>query len=128
VEAFGVFEMKAGGLPFYAFCDYAHNTEADGGKDDGFLIGCQVGKTKKPGSWEFQYNYRELEDDCVVGALTDSDFNGGGTGGEGHQLKAGYQINKKAKLGVTYILSNDVNDASSEDTYRRLQVDFKMKF
>jgi hypothetical protein len=127
-EAFCLLETKAGDLPFYGYGHYAHNTAADSGKDTGWLVGCQLGKAKKPGSWQIAYNYRSLEDDAVVGALTDSDFNGGGTGGEGHVIGCAYQVNKAAQIACTYILSNDVDDSGGDDSYRRLQLDFKVKF
>ena len=127
-EAFCKFEMKAGGLPFSLYGNYVRNHEADSGKDTGWLAGCKLGKAKTPGSWELGYNYRELEADCVIGALTDSDFNGGGTGGQGHKFSAKYQVNKAAQLACTYFLTNDISDASSEDGYKRLQLDFIVKF
>jgi hypothetical protein len=49
-----------------------------------------VNKAKKQGSWNFRYNYREIEADAVLGTFSDSDFIGGGTDGKGHELNFGY--------------------------------------
>ena len=51
------------------------------------MAGATLGKAKDKGSWQFDYNYRDLEADAVVGAFSDSDFAGGGTGAEGHKLQ-----------------------------------------
>jgi len=61
-----------------------------------------VNKAKKPGSWNFRYNYREIEADAVLGTFSDSDFIGGGTDGKGHELNFGYQIGKGSKLAASY--------------------------
>jgi len=77
LEAFAQVDTELGGLPFSFYGDFVHNTEANtSGEDTGWLAGVKVGKAKKPGSWQFDYNYRDLEADAVVGVFTDSDFVG----------------------------------------------------
>ena len=124
-ELFGDVSFKAGSIPLTLFFDYVINTAADD-DDTGYLVGFKVGKTKEPGSWDFRYNYRELEADAVFAAFSDSDFSGGGTDGKGHQLNLGYQIAKGWKFALTYF----VNDKGLEDgkDYNRVQADLKFKF
>ena len=61
------------------------NDDADD-LDTGYLAGFKLGKAKSKGSWQFQYQYEDLEADATLGAITDSDFMGGGTDGEGHKF------------------------------------------
>ena len=127
-EAFLQFDTKAGQIPLSIYGDFVKNHAADSGKDTGWLAGFTLGKTKKPGSWKVGYNYREVEADAVVGAYNDSDFNGGGTGGEGHKVYAAYQLNKAMQFALTYFWNNKETDHGSDDSYRRLQADVKLKF
>lgn len=94
-------------------------------EDQGWLIGCKLNKAKKPGSWEFSYDYRDLEKDAVIGIFSDSDFIGGGTNGKGHRFGITYQLAKNLQAALTYFL-NERGD--NGDDYRRLQADLKFKF
>ena len=107
------------------YADYAINTEADS-EDTAYQFGTTLGKAKKPGSWALDYNYRVLEKDAVFGTFTDSDFNGGGTDGEGHRVQAKYQLAKNWQLSGTAIAS-EPNSAAGAD-YTRYQLDLKAKF
>ncbi|MBL7222989.1 MAG: putative porin [Candidatus Brocadiae bacterium] len=127
-EFFCVFETTAAGLPMALYGDYVNNTAATSGQDTGWLVGCTLGTAKAPGTWQLDYNYRRVENDAVIGAFTESDFHGGRTGGEGHKVTAAYQVNKAAQVALTYFLSNDEDESANNDNYRKLQVDFKVKF
>lgn len=124
-ELFGDVSFKAGSIPLALFFDYVINTAADD-DDTGYLVGFKVGKTKEPGSWDFRYNYRELEADAVFGTFSESDFKGGGTDGKGHQLNLGYQIGKGWKFALTYFVNDNGLDNSKD--YNRLQADMIFKF
>ena len=126
-EAFCQVDLQAGGLPLSLYGDFVHNRGAGSGKDTAWLLGATLGKAKEPGSWQVGYNYREVEADAVVGAFTESDFNGGGTGGEGHKLSAAYQLSKATQLAMTYYWTNSEGNGG-DDSYRRLELDFKVKF
>ena len=93
-EIFGEYGTKINGMPVSVFGSYVKNAVAATSMDTGWLIGFQLNKAKKPGSWQFKYNYRELEADAVLGAFTDSDFIGGGTDGKGHEFGFKYQFTK----------------------------------
>ena len=93
-------------IPFMIFADFAINSAAEDPQrlplatqntlgvphifpdenDFGWMVGFQLGKAKKPGSWQVRYDYRDLMPDAVLGALTDADFIGGGTNGSGHKI------------------------------------------
>lgn len=125
LELFAEYGTKLGSLPVMAYGNWVKNLSAADGEDTGWLIGCKVNKAKAPGSWEFGYNYRDLEADAVLGAFTDSDFIGGGTDGKGHKFGLKYQLNKGIQAGLTYFLNEAGAD---EEEYKRLQLDLIAKF
>lgn len=114
------------GVPVAFYGNYAVNQDADD-EDTAYLGGLRIGKTKEPGSVEFDYNYREVEADAVLGALTDSDFIGGGTDGKGHKVSVGVQLTKVLKGQVTYFM-NEIGLEGDGKDYDRLQVDVSGKF
>ncbi len=125
VELFAEAGTKIRELPVSLYGNYVTNCAADTGGDTGWLVGCTLNKAKDPGSWEFSYDYRDLEKDAVVGTFSDSDFIGGGTDGKGSRFGAAYQITKNVQTAVSYFLNErGLND----DAYRRLQVDLLLKF
>ena len=125
LEVFAEAKMKAGGYPVKVYGQYVVNGDADA-DDTGYLVGLGFGKAKEPGQVEFGYNYRELEKNAVVGALTDSDSFGGGTDGSGHKVTGKLKIAKNWDLGVAYFMQEAGMDSSKD--YDRLQVDMALKF
>lgn len=126
VEGFVAISAKAGDVPVKCYGNYVVNNDADE-DDTGYLVGVKVGKAKDPGTFELDYNYRELERDAVVGAFSDSDSFGGGTDGKGHKVSGKYQIAKNWKFGAAYFINELGLDGESTD-YNRLQVDLIAKF
>jgi type II secretory pathway pseudopilin PulG len=127
-EGFVEYGFKYADMPVSIFGNYAHNTVARTNEDDGWLIGFKLNKAKEPGSWDFRYNYRELEADAVLGAFTDSDFIGGGTNGRGHEFGFNYQLTENVQAGLTYFINERDRDGANDDDYRRLQADLMFKF
>jgi hypothetical protein len=125
-EAFAEFGTELMGLPIAVYGDWAKNMAASTGKDTGWLIGGRINKAKERGSWELSYDYRDLKTDAVLGAFTDSDFIGGGTGGKGHRFGFAYQLAKNVQAAVTYF-DNEIHRSTSID-YKRLQIDLNLKF
>jgi hypothetical protein len=123
-EAFGEYGFKVGKMPVAVFGDYAKNTLVHS-KGKGWLVGFKLNKAKEPGSWEFGYNYRDLEADAVLGAFSDSDFIGGGTDGKGHEVGVKYQLYKNIQAALSYFVNERDDD---NDDYRRLQADLIFKF
>jgi hypothetical protein len=114
-------------LPMTAYADYVENDDADD-LDTGYLAGIKLGKAKKQGSWQFQYQYQDLEADATFGLVTDSDFMGGGTDGEGHKFSGKYMLNDKWYLGATYFDGNTGVDLGDDADYQRLQLDTGFKY
>jgi len=110
------------------FENVVQNTVAGTGKDEGWLVGFNLNKAQAPGSWDFRYNYRDLEADAVLGPFSHSDFIGGGTDGLGHEFGLNYQLTKNIQAGLTYFLSKRDRGGSSGDSYRRFQDDLRFKF
>lgn len=113
--------------PFILFGDYANNDDADD-LEQGYVAGVKIGKAKKKGSWQFQYQYEKLEADATLGLVTDSDFMGGGTDGEGSKFSAKYMLNDSWYLGATYFDGNRGVDLGNDDDYQRLQLDTGIKY
>ncbi|MDD5328325.1 MAG: putative porin [Phycisphaerae bacterium] len=121
-EAFGEYGFTIADKPAALYGSYVKNVAAS---DTGWLLGGRFNKAKDPGTWEVNYNYRDLQPDAVLGAFNDSDFIGGGTDGKGHYFGFKYQLAKNLQAGLSYFL-NKVG--SNDDSYRRLQADLVLKF
>jgi len=139
LELFADVNFKLG-LPISFFADYVVNLAAEdtvndkvANKDTGYLVGFKIGKAKKVNSWDFRYNYRDIEADAVFAAFNDSDFIGGGTNGKGHELNFGYMISKGWKFAVAYFINevtrlNQTTGLEEDFDYERIQVDLKFQF
>lgn len=128
-EAFGEYATKFGSMPVSFYGTWIQNVNAATSEDTGWLIGTKINKASDPGTWELSYNYRDVEADATVGALSDSDFVGGGTDGKGHTFGAKYQVKKNVQAAVTYFHNEDrANSAGRSLDYRRLQADLIFKF
>ena len=117
----------AGDIPFGVYGSYSVNTEADA-NDTAYIVGLKVGKTKNPGDWDFDYNWRHIEKDSTLGIVSDSDSFGGGTDGEGHRVSVGYQVAKNLKANATYFIDQKAISKDAEVDYNRLQLDLAAKF
>jgi hypothetical protein len=125
VEGFAEYGTKIADYPVAVYGDAAHNTNAPNDKSDAWLIGTTFNKAKDPGSWQFSYNYRDIESDAVVGQFNDSDFNGGGTNARGHWFNFTYQLAKNFQTAVSYF---ENRNRTTDDKYRRIQADLIFKF
>jgi hypothetical protein len=128
VEGFVEYDFEYASMPVSIFGNVIQNTVASTSEDEGWLIGFKLNKCKAPGSWDFRWNYRDLEADAVLGAFSDSDFIGGGTDGKGHELGLNYQLTKNVQAGLTYFVNERDRGSGSDDDYRRLQADLQFKF
>lgn len=126
VQAFGELGIPVSGLPFKVFGDYVKNISANSSEDTGFLLGASLGKCKKARSWQVAYNYRELDADAVVGALTEGTFAGGGSNIKGHTLAFGYQLAKNVQLATSYFVAERTRSSTTD--HDMVLVDLKAKF
>ena len=115
-------------LPVAVFGDYVVNTEAvNDHEDTGWLVGATVNKARDAGSWQLEYDYREVKADAVVGQFNDSDFVGGGTGGKGHRVGFTYALTKNVLPAVNYYAAQYWG-RNDDKNYGRLQADIVFKF
>lgn len=126
-ESFVELGFKMGDIPVLFFGNYVTNIAEDVQENRGWLAGTTIGKCKKPHSCALRYNIRDLEADAVLGVFTDSDFNGGGTDGAGHEFGFNYQIAKRWKAGVSYFY-NERETLTDKKDYKRMQLDLALKF
>jgi hypothetical protein len=127
IELFAHFKTELSGRPLVLFADYVNNQDASD-YDTGWSAGAKLGKASAPGTWEIGYTYQDLEADATFAALTDSDFGGGGTDGEGHIVKGAIAVNKSWKIGLTYFSNSRNENLGTEQDYKRLQIDSAFKF
>lgn len=116
------FDLKLFGnlIPYVSvFGDYVVNLDPDD-DNQGFLIGFGVGhkKTSTPGQWQFKYLYRRLERDAWPDILPDSDFFGGATNAEGHELIAVVGVYKNISLGIDYYHTEEIEGDTEEDVFQ----------
>jgi len=126
-ELFGEVTHKLGNTPVKVMGDFVSNTAADS-LGTGWMVGVRVGKAKKPGNWQFRYMYKQVERDAVLGVLTDSDFLGGGTDGEGHEFGGAVKLAANTLFEFTYFINKIGVDAVNQVDFNRLQADIQLKF
>jgi len=126
-EFFGRGDFTVAGRPCMAFGELVKNEGAAGSDDTGYLIGAGIGKCKDPGSWQFVYNYRDLEADSLIGALTEVTFGGGGTDVKGHKFSLGHQLAKNIKLAANLMDAERTRSGSTKD-HQVLQLELNFKF
>mgnify|MGYP000901124421 CR=1 FL=1 len=125
VQVFGEAGLPLAGLPFSVFGELLVNTAAESDEDTGYLVGAGLGKCKDPGTWQVIYNYRDLEADAALAALTESTFAGGGTGLKGHKLSVGYQIAKNWNVVLCYMMAERVRAQTTDFDVFILDLNFK---
>jgi hypothetical protein len=120
-------QFKVFELPLSLYGEYVENDDADD-YETGYIAGVKLGKAKKRGTWQLQYQYEDLEADAVFGLVTDSDFAGGGTDGKGHRIAAKYAIDNHWSVGATYFDNKRGMDLGNNADYERLQLDTVFKY
>lgn len=108
------------------FGEYIYNPDPDE-DNDGYLAGIAIGnkKVSDKGQWQLKYMYRRLERDAWPDTFPDSDFFGGATNVEGHEMAAEYALFKNVTLGLDYYHSEEIDAKDEEDI---LQFDLVFKF
>jgi hypothetical protein len=129
LEAFAQLGFNLAGLPVAVFGDYVNNRDVDNygnGWSAGVLFGQQ--KINAKGAWQASYAYQKLQPDAVFGALTDSDFGGGGTDNQGYVLRGAYAITDRVNTAFSYFINTIGVDAGTEQYYDRLQLDLNFVY
>jgi hypothetical protein len=89
----------------------------DARQTDGVAGQLAFGGNKKKGEWQVAYQYKYLEADAVLDALTDSDWGtDGGTDRKGHVFKASYNLQEWWQLGFTALLTQKISDRTGANT------------
>ena len=105
------------------YFNFASNVPAG---DCAYLIGVLSGRLKNPGDLLVNYSYRKIEKDAVIGAITDSDFIGGGTNGKGHKISMAYLAVENTTVSLSHFLAE--KDLVAKSHYQRTQLDLNYKF
>jgi hypothetical protein len=120
LEGFAQLDLDNDIAPVKVYGDYIVNTASEVEEDTAWLVGAGTGY-KRLG---FDYSYREIDADAIIGVLADSDFSEGGTGGKGHKFKLKYKLLSNWTAGLTYFVTED---AGGTDV-NTLQADLVVKF
>ena len=131
IEGFAEVGFPIMDLPSAVFGSYVENTAAPSKQNEAYFIGARFNKVSStPGSWQFGYNWREVDTDAVFGGLTDSDVFLGGTGGRGHEIGFKYQLLKDVQASLSYFITerDDRSNASRKDNINVLHADLIFKF
>lgn len=101
-----------------------------GNNNAAWLIGTSYGTLKKPGDWQFIYQYKHVGADAVVAMFDDANSAGGGTDYYGSKTTASYQVAKGWVAAMSYYYDNICHaDLYRESpSYQRLQLDFIFSF
>lgn len=133
-EGFGQMDVIGLPLPLTLYGQYIVNVDAtdfrtftDGNEDTAWLFGV---RTNLAGI-AFDYTWRDVERNAVVGYFTDSDFASGYVASSGHKLKAQYDFLDNFNLTVSWFraesdaASRYNNDDAGVET---LMIDINAKF
>ncbi|HFU76999.1 MAG TPA: hypothetical protein ENK68_00655, partial [Epsilonproteobacteria bacterium] len=131
VEGFGELQLKdVFGKPLKVAAGVTYNFGADD-NNFGYDLGVQLGKAKHVGDWQVKYSYTDLQEDATLGAYSDSDNFGGGTGAKGHAIRAKYKAGKNLYIAGNFFFDTLYASKSKTDVeadYERVQLDVIVKF
>jgi hypothetical protein len=131
IEGFAEVGFPIAEMPSAVFASYIENTAALSKANEAVFIGARLNKvTNTPGTWQFGYNWRQVDTDAVFAGLTDSDVFAGGTGGRGHELGLQYQLMEDVQAGITYFITerDDRTNPGKKDNINILRTDLIFKF
>lgn len=123
----GFVELFGPVLPYIGvFGEYVHSFDPSN-DNNGFLGGVSIGhrKISATGHWQLKYMYRRLERDAWPDALPDSDFFGGGTNAQGHEVILVVGIVKHVSAGIDYYHTEEIDSNTEQDVF---QFDVVFKF
>lgn len=122
------FDTTFGLLPASVFAEYAKNDGAKNGLDSAYAFGASLGKAANANTWEVSYLYQSIDKDALFGMFTDSDFADGKTDGKGSVFKFGYAPLKNWTVNATYFMNKRNFNSATQLDYKRLQLDFNVKY
>jgi hypothetical protein len=135
--------LYRGPFPVLLLGSVAHNLGAD--EDNlGWVAGFRLGKARRRGQWEFNYQWRYVEADYWWDQVVESDFGAvrfpkrpgdpvgyfSGTNLRGHWFKGTYAIFDQWSVSVAYFLTEEINTPASggDHSTGRLFVETSVKY
>jgi len=126
-HVFALWSGSAGDLPLTLFAEAVNNSGADD-LNKAWSVGGTIGEASTWNTWEFIYQYQDLEQDAAFALHTGSNFGGGGTGSSGHIIEAAMGVKKGWTLSLTYFLNENNIIGGPDRGYDRVQLDSQFKF
>jgi Putative porin len=127
LEVFGQMAFSIFARPTIVYADYVYNLDPED-NNTAYSLGFRYGLAKAKGTWEFGYSYRKIEEDGVLGLLSDSDFGAGGADAKGSVFTGAYAFHDNWNFSTTYYLVKHGLDAADSTDVNRLQLDLNFKF
>ncbi len=125
LEGFTDYGFKIGDMPMLAYGNYIENMAASNSANDAYSIGIKINNAKVPGSWQALYEWRRVENDAVLSAISDGDVLDGTVGVKGHKLGFKYQFTKNIQGAMTFYDNDNLNN---KEDFKRFQLDMIFKF
>jgi len=101
-------------LPISLNAEYLRNLGSVD-KNQGWWAGLQLGELKDPGSWQFKYAYRGLEQEANLSLMVEDTL--AGTNVSGHMLDLGVRLAEKTSLNLTLHMRTPLNQPESDHLY-----------
>lgn len=131
---FGFQKLGWGPIDLVSFVGQYVNSNADN-NNQGWLAGFRFGRSMSRnkfrfGDWQFRYSYRKLEKDAVLDILPDSDFYGGQTNAQGHEIRFDLGLYKNVMFAIDYYRTEKikVDPGKSKRPENLLQADINFFF
>ena len=70
------FQTSQADYPLRLLAEFAHNTRATSGRDNGFWVEAEYGRPRRAGTWGATYTYGWIEQDVTLSAFVFSDMPG----------------------------------------------------
>jgi hypothetical protein len=113
--------MKVGGMYLKNLSD-RWKDDPRGDATDGWTVQATFGDSAKKGQWMLAYQYKKLEANATLDAITDDDFGPGGTDRKGHVVRASYNVKDWWVLGATAYVTEKISSLSDRPNSGHNQV------
>ncbi|MBI4774405.1 MAG: putative porin [Deltaproteobacteria bacterium] len=117
-EAIGFADFKLLDYPVTLWADYLKNTadEVPEDTDSAWGAGLTFGKAKQKGEWSFEYSYRYIQANAVLGLFSDGDFLG--TDKETHWWRFTYRLFKPFSVQAAFFDTDSIDGEVRENRFQ----------
>lgn len=122
-------DSKIFGKRMNVYFEYVQNlAEQADGQNTAWSSSFSFGEIAQKHDWKLKYIYRYVAADAVIGAFSDSSFNGGGSDAKGHEVSLAYGATEITELKLAAFIANKSVSDSNSETFNRYQFDVVLRF